>query len=122
MRNINRKFFHEGISSIYNMRYFILLGIFFLLVLILTGCATKFSHSNYHCLVNKDDNLKYLDSFNKNLFILKIPKDLDVHLPTPCVEYDIPMINLELINSKESNVNICPPKICDNILNESCFD
>lgn len=86
----------------------------YICVLMLTACVNTSNQNKNYCLINKYDDLKYFDFFNKKLSLLKIPEDSNiVTLISLSSDYNIPVFNSELLDEHKMNVkpNIYPPII-----------
>lgn len=96
-----------------------------LCMFILTACTTQYMcKDGYYCSINKFDNLKYFNYHNKNLSVLKMPKNLNItFFSKPSLDYYIPLIDLSGCSDYKNNVNvnICPPVVFENTLDESCL-
>lgn len=97
----------------------IILGLFY--VLMLTTCAVnKLNKNDFCCSINKVDNLKNFNAFNKDLSPLKIPKNLNITLPSINTDYAIPIIDIPVFYDNTTKIGICPPEMFEDILGKSC--
>lgn len=87
---------------------------FIFYILFLVSCVNTNNYIKCRCSINKHDNLKYFNHFNKNLSILKIPKNSNIIFSISLDDrYHIPDCNLKLdCNQNAQKIPcICPPEL-----------
>lgn len=110
-------FFHKNIQR---TCVIMILGIFY--VLMLTTCSVnRLNKNNSFCSINKNDDVKYLHVFNKDLFMLKIPKNLNVTLSHINTDYNISGLDIIKDYDNKNKINICPPEMFEDVLSKSCM-
>lgn len=100
--------------------YIICIDLFFIIVLAACNSTIHSSKNQNFCSINKCDDLKFFDCFNKNLCSLKMPKNLSFAIPISSYnDYDIPFFDSKLIDEKRlyKKPSIYPPIILKNINN-----